>query len=191
MFLLRPPSEESIRKFLREQASLAFSYDAVGTTATTPPHSYRIDHNRIPLGDGIDLFERAKEAVRRWAMFDLGWVKLIPPETPIEPGRSVAVLARHFGFWSLHACRIVYVIEIDSDVKGFGFAYGTLPDHAERGEERFTVEFHQQDNSVWYDILAFSTPNHLIARLGFPVTRSLQKKFALDSKSAMLRVVRL
>jgi uncharacterized protein (UPF0548 family) len=28
----------------------------------------------------------------------------------------------------------------DGPVRRFGFAYGTLPDHVESGEERFTVE---------------------------------------------------
>ena len=35
----------------------------------------------------------------------------------------------------------------------FGFAYGTLPDHAATGEERFLIEWNQDDDSVWYDIL--------------------------------------
>ena len=68
----------------------------------------------------------------------------------------------------------------------FGFAYGTLPDHAEKGEERFSVEWHHEDNSVWYDILAFSRPNHPLARLGLPLTRRLQRRFARDSKRAMV-----
>jgi uncharacterized protein (UPF0548 family) len=59
-----------------------------------------------------------------------------------------------------------------------------LPDHVERGEERFTVEW-QADDSVWYDICAFSRPKHPLARLGFPVTRMLQKRFVRDSLAVM------
>jgi uncharacterized protein (UPF0548 family) len=66
----------------------------------------------------------------------------------------------------------------------FGFAYGTLPDHVERGEERFTVEW-RADDSVWYDIYAFSRPKHPLARLGFPITRMLQKRFVRDSLAIM------
>jgi uncharacterized protein (UPF0548 family) len=54
------------------------------------------------------------------------------------------------------------------------------------GEERFSVEFHPGD--VWYDLCAFSRP-HLLARMAFPYTRALQKKFAADSKLAMQRAV--
>ena len=111
-------------------------------------------------------------------------------------GATVAVLAKLFVLWSLNACRIVYVIDENvlamnaddsSSVKRFGFAYGTLRDHAERGEERFTIEW-QDDDSVWYDILAFSRPN-LLAKLGYPLTRRLQKKFARDSLTVMVKAV--
>ena len=74
-------------------------------------------------------------------------------------------------------------------VQRFGFAYGTLPEHAESGEERFTVEWHEADDAVWYDILAFSRPHQLLARLGKPVARRLQKRFARGSAEAMRRAV--
>ncbi|MEK6323521.1 MAG: DUF1990 family protein [Acidobacteriota bacterium] len=48
---------------------------------------------------------------------------------------------------------------------------------------------HSKDDSVWYDIYAYSRPNHLIAKLGYPVTRLLQKRFARESMDAMLRAV--
>src|SRR5216683_698739 len=68
-------------------------------------------------------------------------------------GRVVAILARSIGLWWLNACRIVYVVD---KVDKFGFAYGTLPDHAGSGEERWLVEWDQDEGSVWYDIRAFS-----------------------------------
>jgi uncharacterized protein (UPF0548 family) len=120
-------------------------------------------------------------------MFDLGWVEIHPPRPAVEAGTVVAIEVYHFGFWSLHACRIVYMVEETGAVDRFGFAYGTLPDHGERGEERFTVEWRHEDDSVWYDIYAFSRPSSLLAWLGYPVTRRLQKRFAADSKGAMAR----
>ena len=75
----------------------------------------------------------------------------------------------HLRFFSLNACRIVYTIDSGGDedgvIKRYGFAYGTLAEHAERGEERFSVEWHAEDDSVWYDLFAFSWPNHRLARL--------------------------
>ena len=99
----------------------------------------------------------------------------------------MAVLARIAGLWWLNACRIVYVIDEAGPVQRFGFAYGTLPDHAETGEERFLIEWDRADNSVWYDILAFSRPRHPLTRLGYPFARLVQKSFARQSAAAMQR----
>ncbi len=97
---------------------------------------------------------------------------------------------RHFGFWSLNACRIVYLIdEKDSPVRKFGFAYGTLTDHAECGEERFTIEWETANDTVWYDIVAFSRPRHWAAKVGYPLTRWWQKRFAQHSLRAMAREI--
>jgi len=118
---------------------------------------------------------------------DLGWVDVFPSDAPIVAGTNVAVIARIFGVWFLNCCRIVYTVDDDGPVRSVGFAYGTLPEHAESGEERFTVEWHRRDDSVWYDLLAFSRPNQFLARIGYPVARTVQKRFATDSKKAMLR----
>jgi uncharacterized protein (UPF0548 family) len=180
---------ETIRRFLARQSELPFAYAEVGASRGTPPASYNADHNRILLGQGEVLFRKACAAVRRWEMFHLGWVELCWPETPIAPGAVVAILARQFGLWLLNACRIAYVIEETGAVDRFGFAYGTLPDHVEKGEERFSVEWHHDTDCVWYDLLAFSRPNHWLAWLCNPYARRLQKRFARDSLAAMARAV--
>ena len=82
-----------------------------------------------------------------------------------------------------------YTIDEDGPVKRFGFAYGTLEDHAESGEVRFLVEWHRESDEVWYDLLAFSRPNQFLARVGYPFSRRLQKKFASESKAAMVKAV--
>jgi uncharacterized protein (UPF0548 family) len=188
MFLHRKPSEEVVRQFISSQQDLPFSYPQVGATksqARDVHGGYTVDHNRIKLGQGQETYERATSALQSWQQFELGWVTVVPPGRPLEVGTAVAVLAKVFGFWSLNAARIVYVIdERQAQRTRFGFAYGTLPDHVERGEERFTVEW-CADDSVWYDIYAFSRPKHPLARIGFPITRMLQKRFVRDSQAAM------
>jgi uncharacterized protein (UPF0548 family) len=182
---LRKPSAATIRAFLAKQAKLNFTYSAVGATATMPPSGYVVDHTRIRLGDGPAVFAAARAALARWEHFRLGWVETWPPGLPIEVGQGVAVIARVAGLWWLNACRIISVV--DEGFK-FGFTYGTLPGHAESGEERFRVERDRSD-AVWYNILAFSRPRHILARLGRPWTRRVQKRFARDSAAAMLRQV--
>jgi len=192
MFFLRPPSADQIREFIASQQALPFTYPEVGATREAIPGGYTFDHNRVKLGHGRQTYERAIAALRQWRHFDLGWAKIVPELTPIEVGATVAMLAKHLGFRSLNACRIIYVINDQSQVAKaplkWGFAYGTLPDHAECGEERFTIEWHSADDSVWYDLLAFSRPKKFHARVGYPYARFLQKRFARESLRAMRRV---
>jgi uncharacterized protein (UPF0548 family) len=105
---------------------------------------------------------------------------------PHHGGTVVGVFGRHFGVWSLNACRIVYVIEKEALLlKRYGFAFGTLPGHVERGEERFTVEWHRADDSVWYEVFAFARPVHPLAKVGLPFVRLIQRRFAAASLRAM------
>jgi len=189
MLWLRKPSNDNLRDFLASQSKLDFTYSAVGATAAVPPAGFVVDRTRINLGEGARVFATARAALERWEHFRLGWVEALPLETPIKVGEVVAVMAQLFGLWHLNACRIVYVVDDEGPVKRYGFAYGTLPEHAESGEERFTVEWQEGDNAVWYDILAFSRPQKILARLGYPLVRRLQKRFARDSAAAMLRAV--
>ena len=76
-------------------------------------------------------------------------MQLCWPDVPISVGTDVAVLISHLGFWSLNAARIVYIVDEHGPREKYGFAYGTLPEHGESGEERFTVDFHSSDKSVW------------------------------------------
>jgi uncharacterized protein (UPF0548 family) len=186
MLLFRKPSPATLRDFLAAQAKLDLTYTAVGATAAVPPPGYVVDRTRSRLGEGEKVFQGAKAALQRWEHFRLGWVEALPPETPIKVGQVVAVVARLFGLWWLNACRILYVVD---EADKFGFAYGTLPDHAETGEERFQVEWDRHDDSIWYDIVAFSRPRHFLARLGYPYTRIVQRRFARDSAATMLRAV--
>ncbi|HEU4870263.1 MAG TPA: DUF1990 domain-containing protein [Pyrinomonadaceae bacterium] len=185
MFLLRKPSDLQIRAFITAQQQSDFSYSPTGITRNAAAPGYTMDHNRVRLGSGAQCFDAAVSAIRRWKMFELGWVHLFSDETRIETGATVAVVVNHLGFWSMNACRIVYVVE---ESRRYGFAYGTLSEHAERGEERFTVEWNHEDDTVWYDLLAFSKAGPM-ALLGYPLARRLQKRFARDSKEAMKRAV--
>jgi len=97
----------------------------------------------------------------------------------------VAILVRHLGFWSLNACRVVERLPTSAHRRVHGFSYGTLDEHAERGEELFAVELEPADGSVWYRIRAVSRPRSLVARLGYPLSRRLQRRFREDSGWSM------
>jgi uncharacterized protein (UPF0548 family) len=186
MWSLTRPSRDDVRRHLDAQRALPFTYDAVGATRDgTAPAGFDHDRNRQRLGAGATVFAAAREAVRAWAMFPAPLARIEPAGVPIAEGELAGVVIRAMGLWWLNAARIVYVID---EPRRFGFAYGTLPGHAERGEERFLVAW-QGDDSVWYEIDAFSQPRFWPARLGKPIVRRLQRRFARLSKAAMLRAV--
>ncbi len=194
MFLFDEPSPQRISRFLDAQRDAPFSYDELGATheGAKAPAGYAVDHNRARLGRGRDTFERAVAALYSWKMFDVGWARLVPADAPVEVGTTVAVVARHYGFHSLNPCRITYTIEEDEGgLVRRGFSYGTLSQHGEKGEERFTVEWRREDDSVYYDLYALSRPKHLLAWLGYPLARRLQRRFARDSLQAMVQATNL
>lgn len=189
MFLLTKPDRKKIEEFLDSQRGEPFSYPEPGASRVSAPPGYNVDHNRAKVGHGRESFSKAKACLNNWKMFDLAWAQLFPTRAPIEAGTIVGVLIYHLGFWSLNASRIVYTIDTPEEVERYGFAYGTLSAHAEEGEERFTVEYHHQDQTIWYDLYAFSKPGHVLAKLGYPISRMLQKRFARDSLAAMKKAV--
>jgi uncharacterized protein (UPF0548 family) len=205
------PSPSKLRRILAEQSGLGFTYPEVGATAqilplhpgegrgegalvSTPPStlhlppSYAVDHTRVELGSGQAAFDQAMAALCRWQQFDLGWLEAFPTDTPIAVGETVLVLARAGGLWWANAARIVYVVDEEIDgVQRFGFAYGTLPGHVESGEERFLVEWTRATDRVYFDIVAFSRPRHLLVRLNRGRARAMQKRFAKEAVEAMRR----
>ena len=189
MLFWHRPTAAAIRAFLADQGRLELTYSAVGATAKTPPPGYVVDHTRIRLGTGEKVFAAAKTALESWQQFRLGWLEAGPEDMPIQEGQVVAILARSIGLWWLNACRIVAVVNEEGPVLRFGFAYGTLPDHAGSGEERFLVECDQADDSVWYDIRAFSRPRHFLTKLGYPWMRRIQKRFGRESAAVMCQIV--
>lgn len=188
MLSLWKPEFIAIRQFLKQQAEFDFTYTGVGATATQPPKGYVVDHTRAKLGEGEAVFATAKSFLQRWQQFRLGWLEAWPSDTAIQQGEVVAVVARSVGLWWLNACRIVYVIDDNQPLQRFGFAYGTLPDHVGSGEERFLIEM-DEAGDVWYDILAFSRPRHILTRLGYPFVRVVQRRFGRESAAAMLEFV--
>ena len=180
------PSEDRIARIFLALESVDYSYPHVGATRGTMPDGYNIDRNAAVIGHGVADFERAKQAIRDWRPFELPWVRAFPQSRPI-PGTMIAVVAQIFGVWWTNVSRVVYVIDEDDR---FGFAYGTLPIHAESGEELFCVERSRKTNDIHYRIAAFSRPRHPLARLGTPLSRAAQRRFGLGSIEAMRRAIR-
>ncbi len=188
MFFATRPSPERIDTFLRDSQSLPLSYGPVGLLDA--PGARQVDEAQVTVGSGPGDFARACAALVRWQQFDVGWVATFPRQAPIAVGTVVAVLIRHLGFWSLNGCRVVYHVESHDAGTRFGYAYGTLPNHAEAGEELFEVSMDPRTRAVSYRIRATSWPYAALAHLGQPIVRQLQARFRRDSLAAMARAVR-
>jgi uncharacterized protein (UPF0548 family) len=187
MFLGHRPSPLEVEAFIAASRQLPLSYAPIGLAAHHQA-GFQIDEQQVVIGLGKAAFDRAKAALAEWRHFELGWVEVFPRQAAVAPGTVVAVLVRHLGFWSMNGCRVVYEIT-GNDSREFGFAYGTLTNHAEIGEEIFKVSLRAETGEVLYVIRAASSPRALLARLGYPVTRLLQARFRRDSAAAITRAI--
>lgn len=182
MFSFRKPSPETLRAVLESQKGVKLTYQEVGATQDQQsPQGFVIDHTRARLGEGKEVFSAAKAGLKRWRQYSFPWLDAWPDDTPIRAGNEVATVAHLLGFWWVNVCRIVYTID---EPKRFGYAYGTVPEHVECGEERFLVEL-TESGEVWYDIYAFSRPQSWLARIGYPYVRRIQKLFGQYSVAAL------
>jgi uncharacterized protein (UPF0548 family) len=183
------PSDDDVVLFLARQRQAALTYAPVGLSHQSPA-GYDVDEHCARIGHGTADLERAKAALDAWGVLRLGWVDVVADAPSPEVGTNVAVVVRHVGFWSLNGCRVVARFPASRDDRRYGFAYGTLEEHAESGEESFTVELDPDDGTVWYRVRAVSRPRAPLARLGYPLSRLLQRRFRLDSAKAMAALSR-
>ncbi len=203
-FWLRKPDDRILDSIESSQSEIGFSYDADAVKDGRIPTGYQVDFNYTCLGSGESVFRRACVALEHWKQFSLPWLFVYPKRQKIESGKHVLIVAKSFGLWWGNACRIVCVSVEDSVrdasdrltqadpgiivARHYGFTYGTLAMHAGTGEERFRVSMDEQGR-VYFDIHAFSRPNHMLSRLGYPLMRNLQRKFAIDSMAAMRKAI--
>ncbi len=188
MFLLRRPTRREIERFTDRSHGLPLSYGPTGIVRHRPAVK-RFDEQVVTVGRGEADFERARVALERWNHFDIGWVEVFPTRLSVDVGTDVAVLIRHLGFWSLNGARVLYHVGGTESQDTFGFAYGTLTNHAESGEELFEVSIDRQRGDVIYRIRAISRPQSALAWIGQPIVRLLQARFRHDSAVAMRRAI--
>lgn len=190
MFYLTRPSTAELDRVLSGCAGAPLTYDAVGATRATPPSGYYVDRYAVDLGRGPDAFAAACDAVRRFVMYPRPWTAVHRAFDEPHQGAEFVAAIRHLGFWSANPCRIVYTMnETDETAQRHGFALGTVDGHVETGEERFEVCRDTRTDVVSYRVVAFSRPRVLLARLGTPIARMLQRRFGRESRQAMVQAV--
>jgi uncharacterized protein (UPF0548 family) len=186
VFFLLQPNQDQVRAYTESQVNAEFNYTELGQTRDTQcPAGYNRDYHQIELGSGAGNFACAREALQNWQIFKNSWLHLCNPTISLEVGTTLIVQVKHLGFYSLIADRVVYIID---EPRAFGFAYGTLMGHAAQGEERFLIEW-LEDDRVIFSLFAFSKPGHPLAILGKPIMRWLQQQGSSKYLQALKQVV--
>jgi len=160
---------ERLVKSLREAQP---TYAEIGASLVDlEPEGYHHDRYQILLGRGTETLQRAANGLRTWKAHTAPGFRVFPQDEEIRTGATV-VVTLGTPFLALAApCRIVRVID---EQARWGFAYGTLPGHPEQGEEAFVVSI-SADETVHFDIVAFSRPGDPLVRLSGPLGRGIQK----------------
>ena len=179
MLAFTKPRESEVQKMLDGQKHLSLTYPEVGVTrGGVIPSGYGTDKVVAEIGRGAECFAKSVTLMKNWAEYGLNWIEVFPHGAELKADSVVVVAAFFVGLWSLNACRVIYVIDEETR---FGFGYGTLPDHAEIGEERFLIEWNKDTDVVSYEILVFSNPSRWYYWLVFPLHRYAQDKFRRES----------
>ena len=114
-------------------------------------------------------FDRAVEGLRTWAAHEGAGLRICPS----EPVASRTAPLSRSPRWDRCGRGAVSNRGRLQRARSFGFAYGTLPGHPERGEESFVLE--RRDDRRIFTIRAFSRPVDPLARLSGPIGRAVQR----------------
>jgi uncharacterized protein (UPF0548 family) len=153
---------------LSDLAVLPLTYSHVGATAGALPPGYHHVQKSAVIGRGRQRFEEAAAAGMRWGMLRGAGVKVAATTDVAAVGSEVIVR-----LGPVQApCRVVYVVD-EPDRRGF--AYGTLPGHAESGEELFLVRYDPATENVIAEVIAFARHATWWSRLASPVTSLVQR----------------
>lgn len=181
------PTDREVEAILTQLAEVPCNYEPVGATGDglrVAPRGYVLDAYETELGRGDGVFEAACEQLARFGNYPPSFTRVIANGEQLETGLCFATLATHFGFASLHPCRVLEVFR-EEDKRRFGFSLGTLPGHIGAGEERFSIRQDANDGVVRYEVQAISKPGGWLGWLGAPVFRSFQRRFARETQEAM------
>jgi uncharacterized protein (UPF0548 family) len=162
---------------------LDVSYERVGVTLS----SAAMETHVVRLGSGQATFETARTALQSWVTHQSSWLRTFPG-LPQQAGQTVLVVLKLPGtaLGLVFGCKVVEMIDSE---RHFGFAYGSLPGHPERGEELFLVEWHVDDR-VTFTLKAKSDPANLLYRLGRPFGELMRSLGSRQYLKAMQRATR-
>ncbi|CAM9641553.1 unnamed protein product [Scytosiphon promiscuus] len=205
-------SDTAIKGFLSEISYRAFNHDDEGMTALQPPlhptsppvaipTGYRVNARRQLLGTGAKVYERAvRLGLRECGVVNrLSWANLEMAEKDSRrwrEGMGLLTVVKCYGFlWSANPCRLVFAhwdrrlpCELGKG-KCSSVGFSTVYGHLIQGEERFSIEFREEDSTVWLDLYSISRGAGVLGKIAMPFIRPIQKAFFAGQCKEMLRLV--
>jgi uncharacterized protein (UPF0548 family) len=164
-----PTADEVCRDAMRQE----LTYREVGASlGDRLPEGYHHTRSAVEIGEGERAFASGCDALRAWAGHAYLNILVSPERAPLQAGNVVVAEIPMGPVTVLAPCRIVSSV---TEPNRFGFAYGTLPGHPERGEESFVVRW-DADDVVRFEVAAFSRPSTLLVKLGGPIPRWIQRR---------------
>jgi uncharacterized protein (UPF0548 family) len=183
MISLRGLGPTQLEAVLANARQASPTYAEVGASRQTDlPAGYHHVAMSERIGDAV-AFERAVTGLRTWVAHEGAGLRIYPSD-PLAPGATVIAVTSIGPMQMAAPCRVV---EIFKGPDFFGFSYGTLPGHPERGEESFVLE--RRDGATFFTIRAFSKPVDPLARLAGPVGRAVQRSVTRRYLRALRRFV--
>ena len=157
------------------------TYPQVGATRTGRlPAGYRHLRHRTRIGAGEAVFTRAGEAVMTFRMHRAIGARIRAEQDRAAPGVR---LTQSMGPLRV-PCQVVWA---EQDRRRIGFGYGTRAGHQASGEEAFIVERDDQDR-VWFTVIAFSRPARLPMLLAGPLGMLFQRLYARQCGRALRKL---
>jgi uncharacterized protein (UPF0548 family) len=168
---LRRPTEDELASIAERHRGDELAYAPVGATGSEElPPGYGHGRYATVIGHGPEVLARAVEALHAWQP-QRGAGLTVAATGAVAVGTTLAFAAPMPVGYIVGTGRVVAAEPAPGG--GFTYAYGTLPHHPERGEERFSVRA-DDTGAVHFDIVVFWRPHFWLARLGGPITRHLQ-----------------
>ncbi|PPG29486.1 DUF1990 family protein [Pseudoclavibacter sp. RFBB5] len=148
------------------------TYAEVGATAGQLPDGYHHVRESLVIGHGRDTFERAADDLLAGRAQSRAGASVELSEVPLREGSRVVMRLQMGPLKFTIPCLVVWAERTSTSC---GFAYGTLPGHPERGEERFVLDL-ADSGTVTFSIVAFSAPARWFTILGGPIARAVQTR---------------
>ena len=173
MFSLARPSREELERVLAQARTTKPTFDHIGSTRSSDRIAgFRFDRYSETIGHGAADWEAGRGGLRAWAAHRGAGASITPDNAPLTPDETVVVTVGIGPVHVLIPCRVSYVVD---EPQQFGFAYVTLPGHPECGEESFMLT-RSDDDDVTFTMTSHSHPAELLARLGGPISRLIQRR---------------